>query len=230
MRFISATFLGLAIALPALAAESAKKAPTLCGLTKLPKCKKAEVCVKPAPTVPCNQANTELCAGACQPSCTLTTDAQRCPYGQKCRALPGFSIQQTGYCPDPVFCGGFGNIQCAGQDEICVDDPRDTCSTETGGRDCGGICVVNTKPPAPEKRLCDSRGLPPCLPGETCVHDPKSGCGAAQDCPGVCTPKKLCATLAGLQCGPGEQCVDDVGNLDCPGGIAADCPGICVPA
>ena len=62
------------------------------------------------------------------------------------------------------------------------------------------------------------------------MHDPNSGCGAAQDCPGVCTPKKLCATLAGLQCAKGERCVDDVSNTDCPGGIAADCPGVCVPA
>ncbi|KAL8784992.1 MAG: hypothetical protein Q9213_003653 [Squamulea squamosa] len=225
MLLISATFLGLALAVPALATTE-KKGPTLCGLAKLPKCSNAEVCVKPSPDLACNQANVDLCPGTCKPSCTLTSDARPCPYGQKCKALPGFSIQQTGYCPEPVFCGGIGNIQCAGLDEICVDDPRDTCDPNNGGRDCGGICVV--KPP--EKRLCDSRGLPPCLPGETCVHDPKSGCGAAQDCPGVCTPKKICATLAGLQCDKGEQCVDDVGNLDCTGGIAADCPGICVPA
>ncbi|KAL8725226.1 MAG: hypothetical protein Q9166_007490 [cf. Caloplaca sp. 2 TL-2023] len=225
MHLTSATFLGLAIVFPALAA-SAKKESTLCGLKKLPKCSKAEVCIKPAPNVRCSADNIELCPGTCQPSCTLTTNVQPCHYDQRCQALPGFSIQQTGYCPDPVFCGGIGNIQCAGLDEICVDDPRDSCDPTTTGRDCGGICVLKE----PEKRLCDSRGLPPCLAGETCVHDPKSGCGAAQDCPGVCTPKKLCATLAGLQCGQGERCVDDVGNLDCPGGIAADCPGICVPA
>lgn len=60
------------------------------------------------------------------------------------------------------------------------------------------------------------------------MHDPKAGCGAAEDCPGVCEPKRLCATIAGLQCEAGEQCVDDFDNADCTGGIAADCPGVCV--
>lgn len=80
---------------------------------------------------------------------------------------------------------------------------------------------------AEEKRLCGSGGLPPCKMGETCVHDAKGDCNGALDCPGVCTTKKICATLAGLQCDKGEKCVDDVGNTDCRGGIAADCPGVC---
>ncbi|KAL8855381.1 MAG: hypothetical protein Q9178_007978 [Gyalolechia marmorata] len=233
MRLTSVVSLGLTLVFPILAA-SAKKAPTLCGLAKLPRCSKQEVCVKPAPTLSCDMEKLELCPGTCERSCSLTTNERPCPEGQTCKALPGFSIQQTGYCaepvvPEPVFCGGIGNIQCAGPDEICVDEPRDTCDPTTTGADCGGICVAKSQEP-PEQRLCDSRGLPPCLTGETCVHDPKSPCAGAQDCPGVCTPKRICATLAGLQCGPGEQCVDDTWNLDCTGGIAADCPGICVPA
>lgn len=173
--------------------------------------------------------NTDLCPGTCERSCPLTSNERPCPNGRVCKALPGFSTQQTGFCAEPefVFCGGIGNIQCAGPDEICIDDPRDTCDPSKSGRDCGGICVVN---PKPEPRLCDSRGLPPCLTGETCVHDPKSPCDGAADCPGVCEPKRICATLAGLQCKQGEQCVDDTSNPDCTAGIAADCPGICVPA
>lgn len=133
---------------------------------------------------------------------------------------------QTGYCvpapeePQPAFCGGFANIQCTNPNEECVDNPNDSCDVNNGGADCGGICQP--------KRLCDSRGLPPCNADETCVHDPKSGCGLAQDCPGVCEKKRLCATIAGLQCEAGEQCVDDFDNPDCTGGIAADCPGVCV--
>ena len=37
-----------------------------------------------------------------------------------------------------------------------------------------------------KERSCDSRGLPACLEGETCVYDPSSPCAGAQDCPGVC--------------------------------------------
>ncbi|KAI4188731.1 MAG: hypothetical protein LQ346_005253 [Caloplaca aetnensis] len=232
MHITSVVPLGLALVLPILAA-SAKKAPTLCGLAKLPNCSKQEICVKPAPYIGCGLDNPDLCPGTCERSCPLTSNERPCPTGQKCTVLPGISTMQTGYCavpvaPQPAFCGGFGNIQCAGPDEICVDDPSDTCDPTTTGRDCGGICVA--APPKPVQRLCDSRGLPPCVLGETCVHDPKSPCGAAADCPGVCTPTRLCATLAGLQCAKGEQCVEYFENPNCSVGIAADCPGICVPA
>ncbi|CAO1598806.1 hypothetical protein XANCAGTX0491_002566 [Xanthoria calcicola] len=191
MHLASVTLLGLALLFPALA-QSAQKEPKLCGLAKLPKCSNNEVCIKPAPNVRCS--SLELCPGTCQPSCTLTSNKQPCPYGQRCSALPGFSIQQTGFCPDPVFCGGIANIQCAGANdgtEICVDDPRDTCDPKKGGRDCGGICVANTKPPAEEKRICGTLSGIQCRQGEKCVDDVENldcTAGIAADCPGVCVP------------------------------------------
>ncbi|KAL8670917.1 MAG: hypothetical protein Q9168_004563 [Polycauliona sp. 1 TL-2023] len=191
MRLTSVMLLGLALVFPVLA-QSAKKQPKLCGLAKQPKCSKQEVCIKPAPNVRCS--SIDLCPGTCQPSCTLTSDRQPCAYGQKCSALPGFSIQQTGFCPDPVFCGGFGNLKCEGEadgTEKCIDDPRDTCDPKKGGRDCGGICVANTKAPAPEKRICATLSGIQCRAGEKCVDDVENlDCtgGIAADCPGVCVP------------------------------------------
>ncbi|KAL9626116.1 MAG: hypothetical protein Q9204_007566 [Flavoplaca sp. TL-2023a] len=76
---------------------------------------------------------------------------------------------QIGFCPDPVFCGGIGNIKCEGEvdgTQKCVDDPRDSCDPKKGGRDCGGICVVNTKPPVEKKRICATLSGFQCLEGE----------------------------------------------------------------
>lgn len=80
--------------------------------------------------------------------------------------------------PTDQSCGGFTGKPCpAGY--TCQDNPKDSCDPKKGGADCPGICVKD--------RLCDSRGLPPCLKGEKCVHKP--GCDGAVDCPGVCRPK-----------------------------------------
>lgn len=42
---------------------------------------------------------------------------------------------------DHPFCGGFAGLACQGGLE-CVDDPRDACSPDAGGADCGGVCVA----------------------------------------------------------------------------------------
>ena len=39
-----------------------------------------------------------------------------------------------------IFCGGIANIPCPGN-LVCIDDPRDNCCPQTGGADCGGVCV-----------------------------------------------------------------------------------------
>ncbi|HZH15244.1 MAG TPA: hypothetical protein VE057_12900 [Archangium sp.] len=51
------------------------------------------------------------------------------------------------------FCGGFAAIQCP-EGLVCVDDPNDSCDPNTGGADCGGICVKETRQTA-EKKKCD---------------------------------------------------------------------------
>jgi len=41
-------------------------------------------------------------------------------------------------------CGGIAGIACDNE-QVCVDDPSDTCDPLTGGADCSGICVVEIK-------------------------------------------------------------------------------------
>ncbi len=41
--------------------------------------------------------------------------------------------------PVPEFCGGIKGRLCP-EGFTCVDDPRDDCDPQSGGRDCGGIC------------------------------------------------------------------------------------------
>lgn len=68
-----------------------------------------------------------------------------CPKGQICIDDPyregcGMACDMPGICVTPVFCGGFAGFACKGGKK-CVDDPRDSCDPESGGADCGGICV-----------------------------------------------------------------------------------------
>ncbi|KAM7188585.1 hypothetical protein V8F33_010550 [Rhypophila sp. PSN 637] len=60
--------------------------------------------------------------------------------GQVCVSVPtGKGCKDV--CLLPAFCGGIAGFPCEGEDEICVDDPRDNCDVKHGGADCGGICV-----------------------------------------------------------------------------------------
>jgi hypothetical protein len=51
----------------------------------------------------------------------------------------------TPQCREPKFCGGIASFPCP-DGYTCVDDPRDDCSPDMGGADCGGICVVKSSP------------------------------------------------------------------------------------
>ncbi|SJM92531.1 hypothetical protein [Crenothrix polyspora] len=41
--------------------------------------------------------------------------------------------------PPPVMCGGIAGLACP-TNQVCVDDPNDTCNPNNGGADCSGIC------------------------------------------------------------------------------------------
>lgn len=62
-------------------------------------------------------------------------------YGNACTAAAaGVSIDHEGECaPKPQACGGIAGIKCP-DDQVCVDDPSDTCDPTKGGADCPGIC------------------------------------------------------------------------------------------
>lgn len=60
-------------------------------------------------------------------------------------ALLAPTAQAVG-CPPPSghlgnkACGGIAGLECPGN-QVCIDDPRDDCCPQTGGRDCIGVCV-----------------------------------------------------------------------------------------
>lgn len=63
-------------------------------------------------------------------------------YGNACEAAAaGVSIDRTGECtpPKPQACGGIAGIKCP-DDQVCIDDPGDSCDPTSGGADCPGIC------------------------------------------------------------------------------------------
>lgn len=52
-----------------------------------------------------------------------------------------FTIALTGCANSipPLSCGGITGKQCP-INQVCVDDPTDTCDPKQGGADCIGIC------------------------------------------------------------------------------------------
>jgi hypothetical protein len=48
------------------------------------------------------------------------------------------SVEAAGPGGQP--CGGIAGLQCPGQHQVCIDDPRDNCDPKQGGADCIGIC------------------------------------------------------------------------------------------
>lgn len=56
--------------------------------------------------------------------------------------------------PEGQFCGGIAAFQCP-EGYSCVDDPGDDCDPNSGGADCGGICIAGEQPAQPPK--CDPR-------------------------------------------------------------------------
>ncbi|KAK3686230.1 hypothetical protein B0T22DRAFT_243218 [Podospora appendiculata] len=138
--------------------------PTLCG-GKFGPCPTSATCKQLNPL--CNPGINPLstrCLGYCVPSTTTTTTpvftpqgyqscggfrvnpAPTCPTGTICVDDPyaggcGMACDAPGICVTPgIFCGGIAGFRCPGT-KICIDDPRDECSVENGGADCGGICV-----------------------------------------------------------------------------------------
>ena len=51
-------------------------------------------------------------------------------------------------------CGGIAGLECEGEGEKCMLDPRGGCDPWMGGFDCAGVCVVKPE----EGGVCDTRG------------------------------------------------------------------------
>jgi len=152
-------------------------------------------------------------------------------YGNDCEAAAaGVSVQSKGECePKPTFCGGIAGIACP-EGQVCVDNPNDGCDPQSGGADCGGLCVDE-----PPTAFCGGIAGIPCPTGQTCVDDPSDDCdpqSGGADCGGTCVETKptFCGGIAGSPCPAGETCVDNP-NDDCdPNAGGADCGGVCVKA
>ncbi|KAK6344298.1 hypothetical protein TWF696_007938 [Orbilia brochopaga] len=117
---------------------------------------------------------------------------------------------------------------------ICVDKVNE-CGIKYGGCYCVGQEPPFTKPPcptatpAPPKKCGGLAGFQ-CDKGEICIDDPKSPCGIAVDCLGICVVEEFCGGFAGFQCeDKNDVCIDDPRD-DCdPKNGGADCGGLCVP-
>ncbi|HYQ30326.1 MAG TPA: hypothetical protein VER04_24015 [Polyangiaceae bacterium] len=135
-------------------------------------------------------------------------------YSNSCfAAAAGTAVAKKGAClPEPAFCGGIAGIPCP-KGQTCVDDPSDDCDPQSGGADCGGMCVT-----APEPAFCGGIAGIPCPNGQECSDDPNDDCdpkNGGADCGGICvTPTNPCAAVL---CLVGTQCINR-------GGVA-----VCVP-
>lgn len=83
----------------------------------------------------------------------------------------------------PLSCGGITGKQCP-INQVCVDNPSDTCDPKQGGADCIGICQSN-----PKVISCGGITGKQCPIDQICVDDPTDTCDPKQggaDCSGIC--------------------------------------------
>jgi FtsP/CotA-like multicopper oxidase with cupredoxin domain len=108
-----------------------------------------------------------------------------------------------------------GDLNAAGNSDVCGDGERNQPSEHCDGTDdagCPGQCLTD----------CTCPGSPVC--GDGLVNQPTEDCDGADDadCPGQCQSDCICAVF--------PTCGDDLANHadeDCDGADDAACPGAC---
>ena len=153
-----------------------------------------------------------------------------------------------------TMCGGIANIQCAAG-FTCMDDTRDNCDPNNGGRDCSGCCVrlvipensLSAAASVDTCTMCGGIANIQCAAGWTCMDDTRDNCdpnNGGRDCSGCCVrlviPEKsssaaasvdtctMCGGIANIQCAAGFTCMDDTRDNCDPNNGGRDCSGCCV--
>jgi hypothetical protein len=129
-----------------------------------------------------------------------------CPNGWNCEG-PQLAVDGTGKCFQQ--CGGIAGFVCDGADQICVDNPNDSCFPSAAGADCMGEC---------RDAVC-SGATSRCAAG---YHWDQWAC--------TCVENTSCGGFAGFPCAAGKTCIDNPNDSCDPAHGGADCPGICVAA
>ncbi|KAJ9461158.1 hypothetical protein DIPPA_28910 [Diplonema papillatum] len=98
-------------------------------------------------------------------------------------------------CKGRLPCGGFAGLACAGEGQVCVDDPTDGCNPAGGGADCVGCCVAATcaATRCPEGKLCqlDASGAPVCVDRPSICCLPPLRCPAGTEMAPSCADDEL---------------------------------------
>ncbi len=154
--------------------------------------------------------NPDLCPDGTRPD--ETGDCNNDPTDPECQ------MDAAGNC----VCGGFAGFACP-DNMICVYNDL-TCSPETGGADCMGICEYKdcdplTDPTCGDPDLCPD-GTEPDANGD-CGDDPTDP-DCQMDAAGNC----VCGGFAGFACPDNMMCVYNDPACS-PENGGADCMGIC---
>jgi hypothetical protein len=59
---------------------------------------------------------------------------------ERVTSLASSSSSSASSVASATFCGGIAAFPCP-DNQVCVDNPNDSCDPQNGGADCGGICV-----------------------------------------------------------------------------------------
>jgi hypothetical protein len=156
-------------------------------------------------------------------------DPHQCPSDYVCEGKQ-MAWDAPGSCTRQ--CGGIRGLACEG-DQICVDNPNDSCDPNGGGADCMGVCRDAICSGATsrcaagfywdqyecnciERGTCGGFGGLPCAAGKECVDDPNDSCdpnNGGADCGGICvTPTADCRSTG---CGTGRWCSYCWGSFQC---------------
>jgi hypothetical protein len=153
--------------------------------------------------------------GFCPDLAFLVCGCDGVTYSNQCHTdSRGVAVDYGGPCrPAGVFVACTSSADCPMDDEVCVDDPRNTCAPG-GNASCPGVCVHAASSCSPDltclpmnaRSVSESPGTQACVAvagctgldcDSRCVYTTRATCKAAADCgsgelclPVVCSPRE----------------------------------------